>query len=427
MALSAILLAACSSKEEYNNGTLLKTVSFNASPVIVMNMEQMMAQQADFDTELAGMDCFADLSSVVVVAGIDGRDRDSYTTFMIDNSDSLNIYINDRKLMKSGDVEGFTVYDLNEMSSHESHLMVKDKQAWLTARPEIVTADVAAARKRHFGQDIGIIESIEDAHTINVAVNLGAMKGAVDYDKNLADGWGIANVDFQGETVDGVFKIIDSEGKPIDIPGMQTINPQFLKYVNGTPDVAAAVGLTKDFPWKALRIVLQSMGASDVAMALSIAKNIEGTVALSLSIDPNTDDISGMALIDTSRAEIESIMTMLRHVSSGEITEVSAGVYRVPVSMLSSGYLYAGNVEGQLYIGTYAPGEGNGNNDLASVFTGKEMGLSLNCSPEVMLNLSNGRFPYGLEGNLQVSKSEGAFKFTVKGDGKSILRLVTGR
>lgn len=425
LSMTILLMAGCSSKKEESsesassgkegnskvtevNNELLRTVDFNSSLVLVANLENVFTTYNIKDAAIKEIDDFADLSSVLVVGP--SPNDDTYTTFLIDNAEAFNTYANNN-LTQLTDRGDFAVY---QKRYDDKFIMVKGSQMWVGENPSSIEQSVKNAATRHFGEGLAISSSIEQPHTVNVAVKMSDVPNIKEYGNQFADAWGIANVDVSKSAITGDVKIINSNGDAVQFPGLRELSTTFLKYTNGEPNVAFAMGIGKDFPWKTVQKVLVEAGAdpSNLSLLPIVGKMIDGTVSVSVSVDPYSGEIFGSALIESSNADPAAIIGMLQGFV-GQGTSTSDGFYSIPVDVLPSGNIYVGAVDEALFVGSHHPSQFSGNNNLQSVFSGNEAVLSVNIPKSLMNMITDGESDFGLNGKVQVNKSTAHFEVKV--------------
>ncbi|MDE6308665.1 MAG: hypothetical protein K2L93_00340 [Muribaculaceae bacterium] len=434
LSMTILLIAGCSSKKDESsdsssssnsegaacvtevNNELLRTVDYNATAVLVANLESVFSTYSVDNAVIKDYDEFADLSSVVLV--MPSLNGESYTTFLIDNADAFNTYANGN-LTQLTDRGDFAVY-ANRYD--DRYVMVKGSQMWVGRSPSSIEQSVKNAATRHFGQGLAISTSIEQPHSVNIAVNMSAIPNIKEYGSEFADAWGIANVDMTKSTITGDAKIISSNGDAVMVPGMRELSTKFLNYTMGEPNVALAMGIGKDFPWKTVQKVLTEAGAdpSDLSLLPILGKMIDGTVSASVSIDSNSGEIYFSALIESSNADPEAVIGMLQGFV-GQVSSTSDGFYSIPVDALPSGNIYLGAVGEAFFIGSHHPSQLSGNNNLQSVFSGNEAALSINVPKSLMMMLTEGEGTFGLNGKVQVEKSTAHFEVKVTDTDMSII------
>lgn len=453
LSLTLLILAGCSSKKDEDkkddnpdvtevNSALLKTVGSDAEMVVVINMDQMLtnagykrsgstyeAPEGGYaDVYMADMAGFADLASVVRVDPSISSDEDSYYTFAITSTDGLQSYVDSNRLTRLQDRDGYTVYTLD----NGRYLMINGQQGWITRTPASVISNVAAASNKHFGQGLAISTSIEQPHTLNVAVNIGSIPEAGQNVAELANGWGIANIDLSGPKVSGTFKTIKSDGSEIQIPGTQNISTDFLKYTKGTPNVALAMGITPKFPWKAIGKLLSGSGDNSMSGYLPFMRMIDGTVAVAISASADSNaaypapGFDFMAMID-SKSDPESLMQLINMAAGNKLTPAGDGIYRMPLNFGPLSEIYVGPVDGKFFIATYPPASATGSTDLDSTFSGNDLVLNLNLPPEILgLFINAYDAPgFGLRGFLKSTSSSGSFEFSLTGTDMPLLQALS--
>lgn len=438
LSMTILLMAGCSSKKDESsdsassaneenskitevNNELLRTVDFNSAVVILANFDQMLTTYDLYDkSNLRECDEFADLSSVVVV--MPSRKDDLYFTFRIDNQEAFNNYVS-RNLTQLTDRGDFAVY---QSRNNENFIMVKGSQMWIGENPVVIESSVKNAATKHFGQGLAISTSIEQPHTVNVAMNMAAIPEVAAYNELFNDAWGIANVDMSKSTISGEAKIIKGNGDAVEFPGMQPISTKFLNYTKGEPNVAFAMGIGKDFPWKTIQKVLADTGVdpSSLSYVTLIGRMINGTVGVSASVDPSSGEISFSALVESSNADPTAIFGMLEGYV-GQLPTTGDGFYRIPMSELPSGNVYLGAVEEAFYIGSHHPSQLNGNNSLQSVFSDNDMALSVNFPRSLMSQFTDGECSFGIKGKAQVKKSIAHFEISVTDTNMSIIEALS--
>ncbi len=430
--IAAITFAACNKTAESDGtsegrsiGKLISTVSYDAAAVGVVNMNQVF-ENAGFKlvdgkyqvpselnmsgtaASIASMPEFADLNTVIVVISETGNDE--YTTFYINNPDKLKAYIADNKLTQLESLDGFDQYALPDRYK----LLVNERQAWITKRPSKVADDVKAASERHFGQNTGIIQGLEEKHTLNIALNSSKFANSQKSHEAFADTWAIANIDLNKAQLTGNVKAINSEGKPVKYPGLQTINTDFIRYTIGEPNLALAMGISPDFDWSAMRDVI---GDNELAMYLPYLQMINGTVAITANVDMANDKYDFMATINSAKSDPQSLTQMILMAVQGQSTDLGNGMYRIPALFLPSQQAYFGNLNGNFFISSYNPAEANGNNDLAQIVEGKDCALHVNLDAEALSAIrgSCSDFDFGVDIMAQASNSAANFKVTLTG------------
>ncbi len=438
LSMSMLLIAGCSSKKDGSsdssssdnsennritevNSELLRTVDFNSAIVAVANFEQLKATyQSEEWSEINDYDEFADLSSVVIVKP--GRHADKYTTFSIDNQDAFTTYAT-QNLTQLTDRGDFAVY---QPKYKDGFIMVKGSQMWIGDNPAAIESSVKNAATKHFGEGLAISASIEQPHTINVAVNMAIIPDVAKYNEELSNAWGIANIDMTKYTVTGDAKIVTGNGDAVQFPGMQPINTSFLKYTDGEPNMALALGISKDFPWKTLQKILGDTGvdSSTLSYMTLIGRMINGTVGVSASVDPDNGEISFSALIESSNADPEALMGMLEGVV-GQLPTTPDGFYTIPIEQLPTGNVFIGAVEEKFYVGSHHPSQFNGNNSLQSVFSGNEAVFSINLPKSLVSLFSEGELSCGVKGIAQVKNSTAHFEISVTDTNLSIIEVLS--
>lgn len=406
-------------------GKLITTVSYDAAAVGIVNMNQVF-ENAGFKlvdgkyqapsglnmsgtaASIASMPEFADLNTVIVVISETGNDE--YTTFYINNPDKLKAYIADNKLTQLESLDGFDQYALPDRYK----LLVNERQAWITKRAAKVVDDVKAASERHFGQNTGIIQGLEEKHTLNIALNSSKFANSSKNRKAFADTWAIANIDLNKAQLTGNVKAINSEGKPVKYPGLQTINTDFIRYTMGDPNLALAMGISPDFDWSAIRDVI---GNNELASYLPYLQMVNGTVAITANVDMANDKYDFMATIHSVKSDPQSLTQMILMAVEGQSIDMGNGMYRIPSPYLPSQQAYFGNLNGNFFISSYNPAEANGNNKLTQIFNGQDCALHVNLDAEALSAMIGTRneFDFGVDLTVQASNSAANFKITLIG------------
>ncbi len=435
LSVAIALLAGCSSKKEEQsedsqerkieevNNALLRTVDYNTPIVVVTNVNQIFSQTTNVPKQIKSIDTFGDLSSVVTAFSSLTNDDDVYWTFQIDNPDALEGYLGSANVTQAEERDGFTV-----CMDHNTglFLMTKGNQAWLTDSPQTVERSVKAAATRHFGQDAAIASYMEQAHTANVAVNLAAIPEVAKHNEALKDGWGICNIDLNGKTIKGEGMTLNSNGEPVEYPGLQNINTGVLTHAIDNPNIAFAMGITKDFPWKSIQKMLSNGNRnSDFSQLTLFGRMIDGTVSISASLDPSVMDLRVSAVLQSTKADPTALIDMLQGFLGNQLADMGGGVYSFRTYESPTGYIYIADVDGSLYAGTHHPGQLSGNTNLKSVYEGNALGLSVNITPDLMQMFGNSKINFGIKGTVQSTSTKSKFQFSVTDTDKSIMQLIT--
>lgn len=217
-------------------------------------------------------------------------------------------------------------------------------------------------------------------------------------------------------------EIMTSAGQEVELPGLQPIQSDFVRYVPDGTQLAFAVGLTPQFDLSAIERLATAGVDRGTAMAMRMAlpflRELDGTVAIALA--PDVDgDISPrskvLLMAHMPQAAVDKIIGMATD-QFGEYAASarnSQGMLRFEI--MDNTILYIGSVDGCLTVCNY-PLEDGGEAALGPVFDGGDAVLYINIpdlstlghglpaavSAEMRLVLADGR----LNGKLSASGND---------------------
>lgn len=449
-ALSVILagLVSCSK----DAGEILDTIPASSPVVALIDANTLCAESgisftpegAAYDKALEGKipsraDGVFGMAARLHARGIAGLDN--VAIFSTPAGDAIATFpINEFASFREACADGITWTDDAEgmhVGAIEPHISVvaSENQVWLTdhstAAAKTVRQTLDAARKL----PIGSLEGVSAALRAKGLVKIAALSGKLDDTSDRAAAqqavWNTAVITAPDSRLDLSWTRIKGDGATLPLDGLQQLNPAVLSYINGTPMVAAAVGITSGFDWSLLSKLAMLSGDFQTQAMLSMAM-------------PYLNSIDGTVMIAASPADSEAITSeaaptdwrfiLMAHMPQDKINEIlgtartmcfTAGItpdIDPKTGIMHVRYygmrLWLGNVDGYFAISS-APISADGNNELAPAFVNKQGAAAV--SIPSLKPYGPGLPAWGIKAAASVDGATGSMQLSLPGSQGSVL------
>lgn len=430
VAAATALFSSCSSQTEERR--LLDAIPADATSVVVVNLERATA--AGISRPFLPVNSAKGSAAIVTLP-----DGHRFTIAEAPVTDSLAA----RGFAASGAAEGALAsytdpQGLSAVVDSKSGLVYY--MAMSAPRAEERVGEIAAsAAKSNFTSIMGLAEYFDQKSA--EAVAYGAASRSAFGASTSSNGdpqageWLAFSASEESGVADIAMKLIYGSGKPVEIKGLQTISPDFLRYVPANMNVVAAAGLTPDIDWDAaasmVSIIADRTTAGYIAAASPYLKSINGTVAIAVGADnPSSATAADMRFFAMARMDRDKINDFIRQ--AGILASMAgAGVESVSESMarltLPSGSglpeaVYLGEVDGNLVIASYLP-DGKAENPFASPMEGHDASAVVSFPAGA---LPAARFPsaHGLDVKFALDGSEAHARVSFPGSDRSPLAVI---
>lgn len=445
MMVALMALASCSKK-----GELLDTIPADAKIVATIDIKGIMEQAGckftDSGIELpesfgSPMDAdrkamldavgqmqhegVCDFSNTVLVVN---EKNVPLLTFMIDDPDRF-IELTGKQLKWNDGSNGY-----KEAEGSNTTIIIDGNQAWITESHGDAAKEIEAIKKSAKETPISKLDGVTNALNSSNLVNLAmhSLGVAMNVTEEEESPWSVMKIAIKENKIVADNVVMKGDGEIIKTKGLQTINQAVLAYIPGSFNIAAAMGLTPEFDWKSLTSALGTYGGFQSQAALSVItpylQAIDGTVLIAAGpaneqaysdIDPGNWQFILMAHL--SQEKVNQIIGMVKSMmfSNGiTLREDKNGMLIVPQYGMDC---YIGAVDGYLAISNL-PFENTRQNELAPLFNGKDMAVSVDL-PTLKV-FSPAAPAFGVKFTLQGTEDGSQIEFSLNGTNKPILETL---
>lgn len=270
-------------------------------------------------------------------------------------------------------------------------LLLKKNQFWALKSDnavEEIDNILSSAKESNMAQMTGLVDFLQREECASIVSNIDGFG---------TDGqWACMDLVVKNNKVVINGQLMETDGKVVELEGLQPLQTDFLRYLPGDMNFVAAIGATRTTDWSLLNKIMST--AEDAQLAgfydtiVPYLHSADGTVAIATTID--TDDVMNTG------ANFFMMMHMPRHKIVDGLNEIenrmiSAGAKPVRdadgnLSLAGSGMsLYAGEIDGYLAIATM-PLTPTRNNEFAPYFVNRNAGVYINLPSLPMLEGSPG-------------------------------------
>lgn len=360
------------------------------------------------------------------------------TVFMV-------LSVGDRKKFKeatAGEIDwtdetgGYTCGSVGSMA-----VLLDDSRVWFVgAKPSdavgVVDGLIKDAGKSSIGSMTGIAQLLSEDNLVNIAVRqvdvpAKEKKGAKGENPALEVKWATLTLNVQDNKLVGNSSMMEADGKPVAVAGMQEINQAVLAYVPENFNVALGFGVTPDFDWSLLTKSAGAFGGFQgqamLTAVIPYLQSIDGTIFVAAG-PANSEAYSDIepgnwqfiAMVHLPQQKINDIMGMMRSsmFMAGVSPKEKDGIMMIPQYGMN---IYMGNVDGYLAVSNI-PFEDNRQNSLAPVFNGKVGALSL--SLPTLKVFGDGMPDYGVGVKVQMNPDNATGELVLTGTDRPILEVL---
>ncbi len=298
----------------------------------------------------------------------------------------------------------------------------------------------AQASRSSFASALGLV-NIFDQDAAGGAAIYGALSQALVGGRTAASSdpqaaaWIAFSVKQESDVASLSVKPVKGSGQPLEIKGLQTVQPDFLRYIPGDMNVVAAVGLTPEIDWDAaaalVGMIADRTTAGYVQAAAPYLKSIDGTVAVAIGVEGNNPaDYRFFAMAHMDRSKINDFVgqaSMLAALGGATTEKVSDSISLIRMNVGSGlpSSVYIGEVDGYLVISSYLP-DGKAQNSYASAMEGHDASAVVSLAPGT---ISDPRLPAGsgLDVKFAINDSEAKAKISFPGADQTPLAIIFNR
>lgn len=321
-------------------------------------------------------------------------------------------------------------------------VLLDDSRVWFVGvKPseavKVVDGLVKEAGKSSIGSMTGIAQLLAEDNLVNVAARQG---DAPEKNKKETKGenpalevrWATLTLNVQDNKLVGSSSMIEADGKPVAVSGMQEINPAVLAYVPENFNVALGFGVTPDFDWSLLTKAFGTFGGFQgqamMTAVIPYLQSIDGTIFVAAgpaNPEAYTDIEPGnwqfIAMVHLPQQQINDVLGMMRtsmFMAGVTPKEDKDGIMMIPQYGMN---LYMGNIDGYLAVSNL-PFEANRQNSLAPVFSGKVGAFSLSL-PTIKV-FGDGMPDYGVGVKVQMTPDNAVGEVVLTGTDRPILEVL---
>lgn len=390
VATGILLLTACNKTDD----TIFATIPSDATIVAVMDGEKILANAGispsgdtssdlpprvrelfggQFMQALMEVSGTIDMKNVVMYA----TRGDIVTTALIKDEDKFRKSI--EKATKAPESrDGYDVY-VGRMVT-----LVKDGQVWMSEGSvddviEAVDGMAEKARENNFREHTGLVDALCAGKDASFVVNSSAFTLPDN------DAWIAGDLNLESQRAMLTLRLMRSDGEIITTDILRTVDTDFLRYVPGDFNFAAAVGIAKAAQvaeWASLAARMMTFRERSILESvIPFLSKVNGTVAVAARLTPDDESRSPLALpallvmARMEQADVNASVQSLVEMAKGMRASVTEerGIYHLTAPGTD---LYIGNVDGMLGIST-VPFEDTRNNNLNTRFLSRLGGLSM--------------------------------------------------
>lgn len=401
---SAALFASCSSEASH---PLMESIPADATGVTIYNLDKLKDEGVEFTPVKLARNYFPFATGIAASAQM--PDGITMSVIPAPTADALS---------QAGFTASSADGDFTPYTNADGLTVVVDSKAQIAygipmdaqRALERAKQTAAAASEKSLASALGLVNLFEQDAQGGAAI-YGAYSSKLvgitgtDSNEDIQDAeWLAFSVKQESDVADLTVKNVKGSGKPVEIKGLQTIQPDFLRYVPEDMNVVAAVGLTPEINWDAaarlMGLVADRSTSGYFAAVMPYLRSIDGTVAIAVGMP--ADDSAGLAggrflaMAHMERSKINDVIaqaTNLAKIAGAATQKVSDNItlitlpqlYGLPLS------LYFGEVDGYLVISSSLP-DGKAQNSYASTMKGHEASAVVDIAPGQM---SNAKLPDG--------------------------------
>ena len=320
-------------------------------------------------------------------------------------------------------------------------VLLDDERVWFTTEKpseavKVIEGLMDDAKKSAIGAMTGLVQLLAEDNLLNIAARQGNAeknkKGAKGENPNLEVKWATLTLNVNDNKLVGNSSMIEADGKPVAVAGMQEINPAVLAYVPGNFNIALGFGITPEFDWSVLTAAIGTFGGFQtqgmISAVIPYLQSVDGTVLFAAGpatpeayTDPDFGNWQFIAMVHLPQQKINDVMGMMRSsmfMAGVSPKDVGNGVMMIPQYGMN---IYLGNVDGYLAVSNF-PFESGRQNSLAPVFGGKVGALSF--SLPTLKVLGGGMPDYGLGVKVQMNPDNAVGEINLTGTDRPILEVL---
>ncbi|MCM1337897.1 MAG: hypothetical protein NC187_09025 [Candidatus Amulumruptor caecigallinarius] len=322
-------------------------------------------------SQLAAVAHAIDMKNVVMYA----TTGDFITTFMITDTQEFD---------KAMEATGAKKESAGDFDAYVGRMvtLVKGHQGWFAEGPlNAVAGEVDAmlskASDRPFSAMHGLTQYLGSANALGIIIN------PIAFGIQAEDTWLAGNLTLENANALLAMQLMQADGKIIPVTMLKAINTDFLRYVPGDFNFAAAMGVAK--PEDVARVaqvighMLTFRERGIIESLTPFLQRVTGTVSVAARLDDTAadDDFSRpdlMIMAAMSQEDVNASVQQLLAMASGmgaSVSDAGAGMHLISAPGMK---VYIGSVDGQLALST-VPMENTRNNSLNDSFLSRNAAL----------------------------------------------------
>lgn len=429
------LLGSCSSQSSHQ---ILEAVPANAAGITFVDFDRLQKAGVDLSPDRLSRYNFA--SATGTPASVVLADGTTISVAEAPSEESLAA----SGFNPSGEPDG----TLKSYTNSDGLTVVVDSKTGIaygismSAQRAVEQAKAVAeqAARSSFASVLGLVNMFDQDAAGGAAI-YGALSQALVGGRNSGGtdpqsaSWLAYSIKQESDVASLSVKPVKGSGEPVEIKGLQTVQPDFLRYIPDGMNVVAAVGLTPEIDWDAaaalVGMIADRTTAGYVKAAAPYLKSIDGTVAVAVGMEGNNPaDYRFFAMARMERSKINdfigqaSMLAALGGVTPEKVTDTISLIKMNAGSGLPSS-IYIGEVDGYLVISSYLP-DGKAQNSYASSMGGHDASAVVTIDPGTV---TDPRLPAGsgLNIRLAINDSEAKARISFPGADKTPLAIIFNR
>lgn len=265
-----------------------------------------------------------------------------------------------------------------------------------------------------------------------VSRTLFAPSSASSSDPQAAQ-WLAYAISEEGEYASVDVMLMEGSGKPVEIKGLQTVAPDFLRYVPADMNVVVAAGLTPEIDWDAAGALVAMVADKElytyIAAAEPYLKSIDGTVAIAFGVDKDAPGTpSGFfAMARMERSKIQDFVKqagMLAAMAGADFQPLGDNMARLSLPAIAGvpSEMYMGEVDGCLVISTFLP-DGKASNSFAPAMEGHDAAAVVRFAPGAF-PATRSQVDFGVDLNVSLDGSQARARIAFPGSDRKPLAVL---
>ena len=399
--LVAAVVMVCVTACSPDGSALQSTIPAESSVVASINGEKLfdaldIKVGADGAVTLPpeiGGDLFADGDMCALLKGADYRgiyaavtaDGNAYMTFSLTDADAFTDAMEKMEGTGKEDVSGFDKAYWRKGVTW----LVKGSQGWaLSFVPakagDIVKAELKKAADKSVADLVEVPDLLATGNMVDVVLNGSLISKMADVKYNAATSqWAYVWAEPNGANLVIHGYSVDDEGNRVKTRGLQTLNLDFLRYMPGSFDLVAAVGLTSSFDWAPFYQGIAATGNFQTIGMMETMRpfleSIDGTAAFGMELPKGAGVFAlpkMLLMIHMDQTKVnESVAQLNTLMASNGVAPSSCGNRLYTLSMGGERLVY-GSLDGNLVVSTVDLNP-NAANSLTETFEGQKAAMSL--------------------------------------------------